>query len=199
MNRIDSSSTLNLLSSADLVTMDLGAAPEAQVAQLLAESARDQRDRVEQERSSIDEQLLQAEQHQVEALQEQADHVRAAGWIKGATMMLSGALGVAAAVNGLSSSSTVSAKCVSEGAGALGKSLEAAGALLGASEDAAAKGSEADAMAAGSAARHLERRLDELQSTTQTANEQLQKSIDAAAQAAQLRAQEEQARLFIRG
>jgi len=206
IDRIDSNSTINLMNLDDLVTFELGGDVGAQVAQCLLESARDTRDQTELSRSAAEEQLQRSEQKQVQSMYEQADHIRAAGWIQGAAMIGAGALGAAGAINGLSNTSPGTSAAAMKGAeytaNALasgGKALEGTGIMLRGLEDAEGKECEANASSAASTAHHLERRLQDLQQVAADAREQARSAIQSVGEFAELKAREAQAALFIRG
>jgi hypothetical protein len=189
-NAINSTTTVDFRNIGELVTLELGADPSARVAQYLTESAKERRDANESERSALEEQLSETERAQVSRMYEQAEHVRAAGWERGASMIASGALGIVGAT-----SSKDSTKGSLAGGG---KIVEGTGALRASTEDAEAKRCEADATAVGSAARHLERRLKELDENGADARAEQQKALDASAQAVEQAARAAQATLFIR-
>jgi hypothetical protein len=205
IDRIDSNSTINLMNLEDLVTFELGGDVSAGVAQCLLASARDARDRTELERTAAEKHLAASEQKQVESLYEQADHIRAAGWVQGLGMMASGTLGAIGAINGLNSVGskvTTAAAAAEYTASALsnaGKVAEGIGAIGRGLEDAAGKECEANASSAASGARHLERRLQELQQETADARAQAQSAIESVGELSALQARQAQASLFIRG
>src|SRR5688572_14432615 len=103
---------------------DIAGDPATQVAVMMLKHAKESR-QISQQQTRLEEaQLRQSQQDQVKALKAQAEQIRAAGFVKGFSMMLSGALTAVAAEPGGSTKKVLegSAK-YAEGVGTLGSSL----------------------------------------------------------------------------
>lgn len=190
MDGISGKSTIDFRNIGDLVAIEVGSSPGAIVAQHLIESSRDEQNFSELERVTLEKQLEQSQQAQIDSLHDEADAVRAAGLIRGVTQIGAGAAGLASAL----SSGEKAAEWT-----AAGQLSGALGSVFGAGFDASAKDAAADATSHGHAAQHLERRLKEIDERINDAQTQQQKAIDSAAQFVELEARTAQATLFLRG
>lgn len=205
MDGINGRATIDFRNIGELVSIEVGSSPGAIVAQHLIESSRDERNFNEAERGALEKQLEHAEQQQVDAMHDEADAVRAAGWMKGGAQIASGAAGIASASASYKADMSNSAEVAAAGKrlatqlNSSAKITEGAGSILAASFEAAGKDAAADATSQGNAAQYLQRRLKEVGEREDEARTQEQKAIDGAAQAVEMQARAEQATLFIRG
>ncbi len=177
------SSTL-ILEPALLTNGDAGATGDlgAQIAALLVETASRMKKSSRDERALQEVRMEKAEEGQLAAIWEQADHVRAAGvWegvgglLEGGCRIASGSLAIASAAGSAHAKMAENLSKITDGSGTTSSAL---GRMLGSGEHARGVTAEGNARQYEQAAGHAKRATDELRDDEHDAEAMVKKALD---------------------
>lgn len=194
IGRVDSTpNTVSLLDLDQQLNTGLAGDSGAEIAALLLLAARDSRNAASTARQAEEQRLTTLQDQQVEALYDQADATRAAGWAQGMGLMISGGFAVAGAVASTDGSQTAAQAYAGPGSIAKG-GLD----LLASGYQFQANVSSAEATDAGNQAKQAERRLQQLGEAQSDAAQLARAAIQAASDLARSQTAGEQATMFLR-
>jgi hypothetical protein len=177
------SSVAHFAQSTEALALELGGDPAAQLAALALKMSHDSREAGQAARSAEEQNILEHQGRQIEALHAQADAIRAAGWARGLAQIGSGGLQVAGGLSTLSNLPKTELQAVTVGAESkvfTGSAdvLAGGGEIIGSSFDARAQEHAAAATAANHRAEAGERRLDGISEELAAARELARDAID---------------------